>query len=101
VSRSLPLLLALGLVAGCAVTPPEYRYRPPSGVGREDWRACHARADANARQRYDRYTEMIELVGPFGGPFGGITLAQRAWQERENFYEWEMKSCLRERGYTL
>ena len=45
--------------------------------------------------------EMLELAGPFGGGFGGITLGQRAWEEREDFYEWEMKACLRERGYAL
>ena len=92
--------LASVLAWGC-VTPHEYLYRPPVPVKAEDRQICHARANAVAQRRYDRYMEILELAGPFGGPFGGTTLGQRAWEEREDFYEWEMKACLRERGYAL
>ncbi|MBI3455942.1 MAG: hypothetical protein HY002_09170 [Candidatus Rokubacteria bacterium] len=93
------LLLALVFAWGCAPVPHRYLYQPPAPVREEDWRACYDRADGLARRRYQRYTEMVELAGPFGGPFGGIALARRAWAEREQFYAWEMKACLGERGY--
>jgi hypothetical protein len=93
--------LAVLALAGCATPAHRYAWQPPVTVGAEDRRACHARADRVAQQRYERYTDTIELVGPFGGPFGGMTLAQRAYEEREEFYEAEMRACLRERGYPL
>jgi hypothetical protein len=95
------LLVAAVVGEGCTSAPRRYRYAPPGSIGTEDRRVCHDRADRLAQQRYDRYMEIVELAGPFGGPFGGISLAERARQEREDFYEWEMKACLRERGYPL
>jgi len=97
----LVVALAAALAAGCAATRHRYQWEPPGSVRPEDRRLCHARADRVAQERYDRYNEMIELAGPFGGPFGGVTLGQRAWEEREEFYEGEMRACLRERGYPL
>jgi hypothetical protein len=95
------LTLLAVLVGGGCITPHVYRYRPPTSVDPAILESCHARADHVAQERYERYTDMIELTGPFGGPFGGITLAQRAYDEREEFYEREMKSCLRERGQPM
>ncbi len=99
--RATGLALAAGLAAGCATAPHRYLYQPPGWVGARDRQACHLVAERVAQQRYERYTETIELAGQFGGAFGGISLAQRAWEEREEFYEAEMKACLRERGYSL
>lgn len=89
------------LLAACATDTQPYRYRPPVPVTVSDWQTCHARADAEARQRYDRYLEMVDLAGPFGGPFGGIGLGRRAWEERETVYEREVVECLTARGYDL
>jgi hypothetical protein len=89
------------LAAGCASSPHEYRWRPPVPVAARDWEACHARADGLAERRYDRYAEMADMAGPFEVPFGGTTLAQNAWQAREDVYEWEMTRCLRARGYDV
>jgi hypothetical protein len=66
------------LVAGCAATPHEYRWRPPVPVAAADWEACHTRADALAERRYDRYVEITDMVGPSGAPFGGTMLAEHA-----------------------
>lgn len=93
--------LAVAALAACATPPHGYAWQPPAAVRATDRQACHARADHAAQQRYDQYTDTIELIGPFGGPFGGTTLAQRAYEEREEFYAEEMKACLRERGYRL
>jgi len=89
------------LAVGCGAAPHPYRYRPPIPVATADWEACHADADAVAQQRYDRYMDMVEAVDPFGGPFGGVTLGRRAWEEREDVYEWEMLACLGGRGYEV
>jgi hypothetical protein len=81
--------------AACATPPHRYAWQPPVTVAAEDRRVCHARADQVAQRRYLNYTETIELIGPFGG----VSLARRAYDEREEFYEAEMKACLREHGY--
>lgn len=95
-------LLVLSLLAlGCAADPHRYRYHPSVPVAEADWQACHARADREAQRRYDRYMEIVELAGPFGGPFGGVTLGRRAWEEREEIYEGELIECLTEKGYRL
>lgn len=94
-------VLMVTVVVGCAVAPHRYRWQPPVAVTAEDFRICHARADQVAQRRYDRYMEIVELAGPFGGTFGGVTLGGRAWEEREDFYEWEMKDCLHELGYQF
>jgi hypothetical protein len=99
--RALGLALLSAVVAGCAAAPHRYRWEPPVPVTPEDLRACHAQADHVAPRRYDRYMEIVELAGPFGGLFGGVTLGERAWEEREDFYEWEMKDCLHKRGYQF
>jgi hypothetical protein len=93
--------LAVAVLAACATPPHRYAWQPPATVSAEARRACHGRADHAAQQRYDQYWDTIELIGPFGGPFGGTTLAQRAYEEREEFYAEEMMACLRERGYTF
>jgi hypothetical protein len=89
------------LVLGCAAAPHRYRWQAPVPIASGDWQACHARADGMAQRRYDRYAETIEAAGPFGGPFGGVTFARRAWEEREDAHEWEMRKCLGARGYEL
>ena len=95
-------LLVSSLVAlGCAADPHRYRYHPSVPVAEADWQACHARADREAQRRYDRYMEIVELAGPFGGPFGGITLGRRAWEEREEIYEGELIECLTDKGYRM
>ncbi len=99
--RTILLLFAALLAVACTTSPHRYRYEPPGPVRPSDWNVCHAEADAWARQRYARYMEIIELAGPFGGMFGGTTLAQRAWDEREEVYERELKACLAARGYVL
>jgi uncharacterized protein YceK len=97
-----PWLLIIGLLmVGCATVPHRYRYEPPVPINSADRKACHAEADAWAQRRYARYMEIIELAGPFGGSFGGITLAQRAYDEREEVYERELRACLKARGYAL
>ena len=93
-------LLAL-FAAGCATTPHRYRYQPAIPIAMSDWEACHAGADAAAQQRYDRYQETVKAAGPFGGPFGGTTLAQQASDEREAEYAREMAECLTRRGYEV
>jgi hypothetical protein len=89
------------LVLGCAATPHQYAWRPPVPVAAADWEACHARADSLAERSYDRYAEIVDMAGPFGGPFGGVSLALGAWEARENVYEWEMIQCLGARGYDM
>jgi len=70
-------------------------------IATSDWDACHGAASAIAQRGYDRYVEIVEVAGPFGGPFGGITLARRAWNEREATYAREMTECLAARGYEV
>jgi hypothetical protein len=83
VARSLVCLVA-ALGVGCATTPAGYRYRPAVPIAAADRDACHAQADAAVQVDYRRYTEIVELAGPFGGPFGGVTLGQRAWEARDD-----------------
>jgi hypothetical protein len=94
-------LIVTAAIGGCAPAPHRYRWQPPGPIAAEHFRACHARADQVAQRRYDRYTDILELAGPFGGQFGGVTLGERAQEEREDFYEWEMKDCLRQLGYQV
>lgn len=98
--RALVVTAAL-LAVGCAGAPHRYRWRPPGPIATADWQVFHARADGVAQRRYDRYVEMVDLAGPFGGPFGGVTLGQRSWEAREEVYEGEMVKCLGARGYDL
>jgi hypothetical protein len=97
----LALLVFSLLALGCASDPHRYRYRPPIPVAEADWQVCHLRADREAQRRYDRYMEMVDLAGPFGGPFGGVTLGQRAWAEREEIYASAVADCLTEKGYAV
>jgi hypothetical protein len=89
------------LAAGCVTTPHHYRYRPTLLIATPDWGACHTRADAPAQQRCDRYLEIVEATGPFDDPFGGVTLAQKAWDEREADYAREMTECPAARGHEV
>lgn len=98
--RYLATLVAL-FAAGCAASPQRYRYQPPTAIATSDWDACHAHASATAQRGYDRYLETVEAAGPFGGPFGGITRAQQAWEQREATYAHEMAECLTARGYEV
>ncbi len=101
VAARFPICLVALLAAGCAANLHRYRYQPPTPIATPDWQGCHARADATAQQRYDRYVEIVEAAGPFGGPFGGMTLAQQAWSDREATYAREMEECLAARGYEV
>jgi hypothetical protein len=98
--RGLASLIAL-VAAGCVGSPERYRYQPPIPIATSDWDACHDRANATALRGYRRYVEIVEAAGPFGGPFGGVTLAQKAWNEREATYAREMTECLTGRGYEV
>jgi hypothetical protein len=100
VTRSLVCLVA-ALGVGCATTPSGYRYRPAVPIAAADWDACHAQADAAAQVDYRRYREIVEVAGPFGGPFGGLTLGQQAWDARDDVYERTMIECLGARGYPV
>ena len=96
----LAVLAVVLLALGCSAAP-AYHYQPPVPVTAADREACHREADAVARERYERYVGTVELAGPFGGPFGGIGLARRAWNEREAVYAHEMADCLEARGYAV
>ncbi len=100
VARPLISLAALA-ATGCAATPHPYRYQPPIPIATTDWDGCHIRADAGAQQHYNRYEEIRNAAGPFGGPFGGVTLALQAQEEREAVYAREMVECLAARGYEV
>jgi hypothetical protein len=69
------MIYGVGLLAiGCAGAPHRYAWQPPIPVAAADWEACHIHADDVAQRRYDRYMEMLDIAGPFGGPFGGCPL---------------------------
>jgi hypothetical protein len=92
--------LTAAVMVACATPPHEYAWTPPASVLPADREACHARADRVAQQRFDNYSDTLELIGPFGGPFGGVALAKRAQVDREQSYASEMQACLQERGYV-
>jgi hypothetical protein len=90
----------VGLLVGCTAAPRTFRYRPATPVGADDWAECHTGARDKAEQTYRRYAEIIDSASPFGGPFGGRALGERAWAEREAIYEREMRACLAAKGYV-
>jgi hypothetical protein len=93
-------LVIVVLLTGCAAAPHTFRYRPATPVAAADWAECHTGARDKAEQAYRRYAEIIASASPFGGPFGGQALSERAWAEREAIYEGEMRACLTAKGYV-
>ncbi len=110
-SRSLPpLLLAVGLLSGCAAATPRsdvvYPYSRPPFVKEADWQGCDPQAHARADREYRSY-----MAGGEGAGFGliGAAIARgsaeknepRYRQIRDELYEDEMNRCLQRKGYPL
>ncbi len=102
----LTLLLVLtgcGMGSHFSADPSEFRYQPPETVSDADKAECTSRARSAAQQRGWELSSSkgLERTAMWGGVIGAVGAFSYLYQEEEDTYEEEFKTCLEEKGHDL